>query len=66
MAEIVNLRQARKERARAERRARGAENAARSGRSKALKALEEARAEKDRAGLEAHRREGDTPKDGGA
>lgn len=57
MAEIVNLRQARKERARSESRARGAENAARSGRSKALKALEAARAGKDGAGHDAHRRE---------
>jgi len=66
MAEIVNLRQARKDRARAGKRAMGAENAARSGRSKALRALEEARAEKDRTDLDAHRRDRDTPEDGGA
>jgi len=57
MAEIVNLRQARKARTRGEARDRAAENAARSGRSKALKALEAARAEKDRTDLDAHRRD---------
>lgn len=59
MAEIVNLRQARKTALRAKKRAEGTENAAKSGRSKALKSLEAARADKARADLEAHRREPD-------
>lgn len=57
MAGIVNLRQAKKARGRAERRAQGDENAARFGRSKALKALEKARADKERDDLDQHRRE---------
>ncbi len=57
MAEIVNLRAARKERDRAKKRAEADENAARFGRTKALKALEKARAEKSRDALDAHRRE---------
>ncbi len=57
MAEVVNLRAARKARERAEARATADENAARFGRTKALKALEKARAEKARAALDAHRRE---------
>ncbi len=57
MAEIVNLRAARKARERAEARAAADENAARFGRTKALKALEKARAEKAREMLDAHRRE---------
>ncbi|MEI2804592.1 DUF4169 family protein [Albidovulum sp.] len=57
MAEIVNLRAARKARERAEARAAADENAARFGRTKALKALEKARAEKARETLDAHRRE---------
>lgn len=57
MAEVINLRTARKARARAAARAAADENAARFGRTKALKALEQARAEKARAGLDAHRRE---------
>lgn len=57
MAEIVNLRAARKDRERAKKRAEGDENAARFGRTKALKALEKARAEKARDDLDAHRRE---------
>jgi len=57
MAEIINLRQAKKARDRADKRAAGDENAARSGRSKALKALEKARAKKERAGLDAHKRD---------
>lgn len=55
MAEIINLRQARKSRARDEARARGDANAARSGRTKALKTLEKARAAKEHADLDAHR-----------
>ncbi len=57
MAEIVNLRAARKARERAKDRAEADENAARFGRTKALKALERARAEKARETLDAHRRE---------
>ncbi|MFO1174348.1 MAG: DUF4169 family protein [Paracoccaceae bacterium] len=57
MADIINLRQAKKTRERAGKRAAGDENAARFGRTKALKALEKARAEKDRADHDAHRRE---------
>lgn len=57
MAEIINLRQAKKIRARAEKRAAADENAARSGRSKALKALEKARADKERAALDGHKRD---------
>lgn len=57
MAEIVNLRAARKARERAKARAAADENAARFGRTKALKALEKARAEKARETLDAHRRE---------
>lgn len=59
MAEIVNLRQVRKNRARAEKRAAGDENAARHGRSRALKALEETRNTREAARLEAHRRDGE-------
>lgn len=58
MAEIINLRQARKDRARAEKRAAGDENAARHGRSRALKLLEKARNERERDLLDAHRRDG--------
>lgn len=57
MAEVINLRAARKSRERQKKRAEGDENAARFGRTKALKALQRARAEKDRATLDAHRRE---------
>ncbi|WP_347310059.1 DUF4169 family protein [Defluviimonas sp. SAOS-178_SWC] len=57
MAEIVNLRAARKERDRAMKRAGADENAARFGRTKALKVLEKTRAEKARDTLDAHRRE---------
>ena len=62
MAEIVNLRQARKRKARAERENEAATNRALSGRSKADKLVE--RGERERAGrvLEAHRID-DTPKD---
>lgn len=57
MADIINLRQAKKSRDRADKRAAGDENAARSGRSKALKALEKAQADKARALLDAHKRD---------
>lgn len=58
MAEIIYLRQARKDRARTDKRATGDENAARHGRSRALKALEKARNDRDAARLDGHRREG--------
>ena len=57
MAEIVNLRNARKAQQRAKARAEGDENAARFGRTKAQRELEQARADKARAELDAHRRE---------
>jgi Domain of unknown function (DUF4169) len=57
MGEIVNLRRARKDAKRREDRARAAENRLAHGRSKAKRALEEARAEKARRELDAHRPE---------
>ncbi|MEZ5779475.1 MAG: DUF4169 family protein [Paracoccaceae bacterium] len=59
MAEIVNLRSARKSRKRDAKRSTGAANAARFGRDKAEKALDKARARMAEAHLDAHRREGD-------
>lgn len=58
MAEVINLRTARKDRERAKARAKADENAARFGRTKALKALERARAERARALLDGLRRDG--------
>ncbi len=57
MAGIVNLRQRRKAAARAADRQKADENAVRFGRTPAERALEEAKAEKARASLDAHRRE---------
>ena len=57
MAEIVNLRTARKAKERDKARAKGDENAARFGRSKAEKDLEKARADKARRDLDGHARE---------
>lgn len=57
MAEIVNLRLARKRADRAAKQAQGDENAARHGRSKAERQLEDARAEKAARDLEAHKRD---------
>ena len=57
MAEIVNLRAAKKARQRAEARAKGDENAAKFGRTKAEKDLEKTRAEKARRDLDGHERE---------
>lgn len=57
MAEIVNLRAARKDRERQKARAKGDENAAKFGRTKAEKQLEAARAEKARRELDGHERE---------
>lgn len=57
MAEIVNLRQARKAKARKDDRTAADENAARFGRTKAQKALEEACNRRAEATLDAHRRD---------
>lgn len=57
MAEIVNLRAARKARTKAEARAQADANAAKFGRSKAERALEAARAEKARRDLDGAKRE---------
>lgn len=59
MAEIVNLRQAKKQAARKAARAKGDENAAKFGRTRAERDLERARAEKAARDLEAHKRDGD-------
>jgi hypothetical protein len=58
VAEIVNLRQVRKQKDREAARAKGIEAAAKSGRSKALKALEKARADKATRDLDGAQREG--------
>jgi phage protein D len=57
MAEIVNLRTARKQKARAEARAEASANAARHGQSKAERALRTAEAEKAARSLDGHRLE---------
>ncbi|MCR9151624.1 MAG: DUF4169 family protein [Rhodobacteraceae bacterium] len=57
MGETVNLRQARKTRERAKKRAAADANAARHGQGKAEKSLAQARADKARALLDAHRRD---------
>jgi hypothetical protein len=57
MAEILNLRAARKAKDRAEARAEADRNAAKFGRTKAEKALETARAEKARRDLDGAKRE---------
>ena len=54
MGEVVNLRQARKARARAGREAEAAENRAEHGRTKAERELTDARAEQDARRIEAH------------
>ena len=58
MAEIVNLRLARKQKDRAAARALGTEAAAKSGRSKALKALEKTHADMAARDLDGKRRDG--------
>ncbi len=58
MAEIVNLRQVRKQRDREAARAKGIESAAKHGRSKALQSLEKARADKASRDLDGKQREG--------
>lgn len=57
MAEVVNLRTAKKSLTRAKKRASGNENAQQFGRTKAQKTLEKAQAQKSAAALDAHRRE---------
>ena len=57
MAELINLRAARKAKDREKARAKGDENAAKFGRTKAEKDLEKARAEKARRDLDGHERE---------
>jgi hypothetical protein len=57
MAEIVNLRQAKKQAARKAARAAGDANAAKHGQTKAERELEKARAAKATRDLAAHRRE---------
>lgn len=61
MAEIINLRQKRKQAARAQARAESDANAAKHGRSKADKARDKAIADKSERYLDGHRRE--TPSD---
>lgn len=57
MAEIVNLRMARKRKARGDKEAAAAEARARHGRTKAEKALDAVRDEKAARSLDGHRRE---------
>jgi len=57
VAEIINLRAAKKAADRAKNRAQGDENAMKFGRSKAERALEAARAEKARRDIDSHRKE---------
>jgi hypothetical protein len=57
MAEIINLRAARKAKGRIESRAKGDENAVKFGRTKAEKELDRARAEKAHRDLDGHERE---------
>lgn len=59
MAEVINLRTAKKQAARKAARAKGDLQAAKFGRSKAEKSLEEARAEKAAQDLSAHKLERD-------
>lgn len=61
MAEIVNLRSARKLRERAKKRTQADANAAKFGRSRAERAAEEARADQVRRHLDGHRREPEEP-----
>lgn len=57
MAEIINLRAARKAKDRQNARAKGDENAAKFGRTKAEKELEQALADKAKRDLDGHERE---------
>ena len=58
MAQIINLRQARKQKERAAASAKNTQAAAQNGRSKALKSLEKARADKAVRDLDGKRRDG--------
>lgn len=57
MAEIINLRQARKQAARDAARRQGDENAMKHGRSRAQRQLEQQAAERARTALDGHRRD---------
>jgi len=61
MADIINLRAARKSRDREARRAQADQNAARFGRTKAARAADLAVADKDKRDLDGHRRVGAAP-----
>ena len=63
MAEITNLNQFRKQKARAEKKARGDANAAKFGRTRAEKDLSAAREEATRRMLDGHKRDGDAKDD---
>ena len=60
MADVVNLNRAKKLRQRLRKRAEADENAVKFGRTGAQKAVERKDAQRARATLDAHRREGDT------
>jgi hypothetical protein len=60
MSEIINLRRARKDKARAEADAKAAANRATHGRTKIDKSISKARAEKAEKLLDGHKREGDS------
>lgn len=57
MADIINLRAAKKARSRAEARAQGDANSAKFGRTKAERTLEQTRAEKAKHSLDSHQRD---------
>ena len=57
MAEIINLRNARKQKARAGKEAQAAENRIKFGRTKAEKSLEKAKAELEDKRIDAHKRD---------
>jgi len=59
MAEVINLRQAKKQAARKAARAKGDENAAKFGLTKAERQLQKAQAEKSARELDGRRRDGD-------
>jgi hypothetical protein len=60
MSEIINLRRARKDKARAEADAKASANRAAHGRTKADKSISKARADKAEKLLDGHKREGDS------
>ena len=63
MAEIINLRAAKKARSKSEARAQADANAAKFGRTKAERSLDQAREGKAQATLDAHKRASDTDSD---